>query len=170
MTQDETDVQHKPQCILAGNKYQSGGPSIATEWAVLDNCFILCHKSTSPHSLSQFLQIYQALTRVKIISNFLIHPSSIKSLDAPQGPAANLAFSSSINFSETENNILFCQLCVVHGALKKYFMCIMQSGWGPFLQHFLPPMLLAFDNTKLQSVALLTAHCQMEPKLHFCLV
>ena len=50
---------------------------------VFDNCFILCHTSTSPHLLWQFL--YVLGTSGQIILKTLIHPSSIKSLDALQG-------------------------------------------------------------------------------------
>ena len=49
-----------------------------------------------------FLYVSQALTCVKVIINSLIRQSSIKSLDASQGPAANLTFTSSINSSKTE--------------------------------------------------------------------
>ena len=54
------------------------------------------------HHGKMFLYVSQELTCVKVIMNTLIHPSSIKSLDVPQGPAANLAITSSTNLSKTE--------------------------------------------------------------------
>ena len=107
-------------------------------WLVLDNCFILCHRSTSPHLACQFLCILG--TCVKVILNSIIQSSSTSYLVPLKVLLQNLVFCSSIHLSKTERNIsIFLSIfsCVSSTASKEVLHVYHASGRG-FLWRFLP--------------------------------